>query len=247
MEVVGIKSPIIKEKDDILEILLNSLRKQKVTLNENNIIALSSKVLAITQGKVVDIESSDYKKGDLKDLIEKEGKKLFNSKHCWLTFKEGHLIPNSGIDLSNVPLGKAVLWPDNPFKAAENLQKKLKSTFKLKNLGVLITDSACTPLRNGVTGRAIGYYGFEGVEDYRGKEDIYGRPIQLTEKAVADSLSTTAGLIMGETNEQIPFVVIRNAPVTFTNKRVHGTLTMPLENDLFYGIYNEKFKKFVSK
>lgn len=242
---LGVKSRIIKQEDDILEIFIISLNKQKIIIEEKDIIAISSKVLAISQGKVVDIKSNDYKKGDLKKLIQKEGGKAFNSKYCYLTMKEGHLIPNAGIDLSNIPKGKAVLWPENPFKEAEKFQKALQSKYKLKKLGVLITDSTCTTLRTGVTSKSIGYFGFEGVEDYRGKKDIYGRIIQLTEKAVADSLATVAGLIMGETNEKIPFVVIKDAPVTFTNKRIKSKLTMPLEDDLFNGIYNDKFKKFV--
>lgn len=121
-----------------------------------------------------------------------------------------------------------------------------KKNCKLKNFGVIISDSTCAPLREGVHGIAIGYAGFEGIEDCRSKKDIYGQKIHVTKRAVADGLADAALLVMGETDEKKPFALIRNAPVTFSNKNVRYK-KMPLKSDLFFGIYNRKFKKFISK
>jgi len=246
LEIKGLKSDIIKPKEDILEVLLNVLKRDKIALKNKDIIVISSKVLAVSEGRIAKVESENFKKGDLKELILKEGKKLFPSDYCWLTFKNGHLTPNAGIDRSNIMKGYVVLWPKNPYKSAEIIQKALKKKYKLKSLGIIIADSACEPLRLGVHGISIGHYGFEGIEDCRNKKDIYGKKFQFTQRAISDSLATAALLEMGETNEKRPFALIREAKIKFINK-AEKRKNIPLKEDLFYGIYNDEFKRFVTK
>ena len=246
MEVKGLKSEIIKPKEDILEVLEKVLKWNKITLKNKDILVISSKVLAVSEGRIVKVKSENFKAGDLKALILKEGKKLFPSDYCWLTLKNGNLTPNAGIDRSNIMKGYVVLWPKSPYKSAELIQKKLKKEYKITNLGIIIADSACEPLRLGVHGISIGHFGIEGIEDCRNKKDIYGKKFQFTQRAIADSLATTALLEMGETNEKKPFALIRGANVYFINKTVKKK-NIPLREDLFYGIYNNEFKRFVNK
>lgn len=243
---VGVKSRVVKEKDDIVPILIESLKKQKIALKEKDIVVVASKIIALSQGKVADIKGTDYKKGDLKDLIQKEGKALFPTNYCWLTFKDGHLIPNAGIDQSNVPKGKVVLWPRNSYKEAQSIQEKLRKHFNLKKLGIIVADSTCAPLRPGVHGISIGHYGFKGIDDCRNKEDIYGNKMRVTRRAMADSLATAALILMGETNDKKPFAVIKGAPVEFINKKERRSY-IRLKSDLFYGMYSDEFIKFASK
>lgn len=246
MEITGVKTRVVREKDDVAQILTGALKKQKITLGEKNIVVVASKIVALSQGKVVKIKGTDYKKGELKNLIQKEGKELFPTNFCWLTFKDGHLIPNAGIDQSNVPKGEVVLWPSDPYKEAQKIQEKLRSYFKLKKLGVIIADSTCAPLRPGVHGISIGHYGFKGIDDCRNKKDIYGNKMRVTRRAMADSLASAALILMGETNEKKPFAIIKGAPVTFINKRERRSF-IRLKSDLFYGMYSDEFIKFASK
>ncbi len=85
-------------------------------------------------------------------------------------------------------------------------------------LGVIITDSRISPMRVGVTGFALGYTGFRGVRDYRGKKDLFGRKLKVTMTDVADSLATAATLVMGEGAERQPLAIIEDAPVEFVEK-----------------------------
>lgn len=240
------KSAIIKPKENILEALLKVLKKNNIHLKNKDIIVISSKVLAVSEGRIARVKSENFKAGDLKALILKEGKKLFPSDYCWLTLKNGHLAPNAGVDRSNIMKGYVVLWPKNPYKSAELIQKSLKKKFKITNLGLVIADSHCEPLRLGVHGISIGHFGFEGIEDCRNKKDIYGKKFQFTQRAIADSIATAALLEMGETNEKKPFALIRGANVKFLNKS-DKKKNIPLSQDLFYGIYSNEFKHFVSK
>jgi F420-0:gamma-glutamyl ligase len=142
--------------------------------------------------------------------------------------------------------GFVVLWPRNPNKSAELIQKSLKKKYNLTNLGVIIADSACEPLRLGVHGISIGHFGFKGIEDCRNKKDIYGKKFQFTQRAIADSLATAGLLEMGETNEKKPFALIKGASVKFINK-AEKNKNIPLNEDLFYGIYSNEFKRFITK
>jgi len=247
MEVRGLKSALITEEDDILDVIEKALKKQQESLKEKDIFVITSKVLAVCQGMITSVKHTQYKEGDFKDLIRNEaGGEIFPTNYCYITLKDGHLIPNAGIDKSNIPKGKVVLWPKNIAKEARRIQGVLRKKHNLQNLGVIISDSTCAPLRPGVHGISIGHYGFEGVEDCRKNKDLYGNEIRVTRKALADNLATAAAIIMGETDESIPFVIISDAPANFMNKPDKKEI-IALEDDLFYGMYSDDFKEFASK
>lgn len=208
----GLKSKIITPEDNLFEVLQKSLKKSG-ELKDGDVIVITSKVVAITQGRVIKIKN----KKQFNALVRKEADKFYD--HT-LTLKDGIFIAWAGIDRSNIPNGYGVLWPKKPFKVAEEIQKKLRKAWKLKKIGVMITDSCCVPLRRGVHAVTLGYFGYEGVEDLRGKKDIYGKKLKVTQRAVADNLANAAQLIMGESRERMPFAIISNAPVQWSNKKV---------------------------
>lgn len=49
------------------------------------------------------------------------------------------------------------------------MRKKLQQKYKVKKLGVLITDSRTMPLRSGITGVALGYAGFAELKTMSGR------------------------------------------------------------------------------
>ncbi|MBI5411628.1 coenzyme F420-0:L-glutamate ligase [Candidatus Peregrinibacteria bacterium] len=187
----------------------------------------------------------DLKKHPLSYWISKEADRVFDkNEDITLTLKDNCLIPNAGIDLSNAPQDAAILWPKDAFKTAQEIQKRLRRHFKIRRLGILIADSTCQPLRAGTTGRAIGWAGFEGVEDQRGKKDLYGKTMRVTQKAVADNLASALLLGVGETNEQTPFVLFRGAPVKFTEKKAtKKTAFFPPSACIFRSVYSREFLK----
>ena len=58
-------------------------------------------------------------------------------------------------------------------------------------------------------GLAIGVAGFTALEDYVGDTDIYGRELQVTLVAAADEMAAGASLVMGQTSERTPVVLVR--------------------------------------
>jgi len=115
--------------------------------------------------------------------------------------------------------------------------------FGLKQLGVIITDSRTMPLRAGVTGVAIGYAGFRGVRDYRGKPDLFGRLLHVSRTDVADSLATAAVLLMGEAKECQPLATIEDAPVEFCERIDRNELKISLEDDMYRPLFTHLPKK----
>ena len=163
----------------------------------------------------------------------------------WLTVRDGVALVNAGIDESNAD-GKLVLLPKDSFASAAKLRKQLMKIYRVKKLGVVITDSRVAPLRAGVTGVALGYAGFKGIRDYRGQGDIFGRTLEVTQTNIADCLATAAVLLMGEGNEQCPLAVIENLPagrqarlVEFTERVNRRELQIPMKDDLYKRLFRK--------
>jgi coenzyme F420-0:L-glutamate ligase len=154
-----------------------------------------------------------------------------------LAVKDGMMAPNAGIDKSNVPSGFVILYPQEPFKSAENLRLKFLVNLGIK-VGVVISDSRLMPTRIGTTGVAIAIAGFEPVEDQRGKKDLFGNVMRVTFRAVADSLASMGVAIMGETDESTPVAVIRHTKVITTNRKLssHDIVVDPVQDIYVRGL-----------
>ncbi|MFX1450430.1 MAG: coenzyme F420-0:L-glutamate ligase, partial [Promethearchaeota archaeon] len=107
-----------------------------------------------------------------------------------------------------------------------------------KRIGIVLSDSRTQPLKRGVVGAALAVSGIEPVSDERGKPDLYGRLLKFTFRAIADDLATAAQLLMGESNEQIPIVLIRGAPVQLTEMPKYDFF-MPAEECLYMNIFSK--------
>lgn len=205
MQLIPIKTRIIEPGDDLMAVLAETGFK----FEDGDVLVVSSKVVSFAENRLASAE-------EFEKLVEQESEKLVKGKVVDLSKKYGIWIANAGIDKSNVPSGQIVLWPANPQKSADDLRAK----FDFWNFGIIITDSVCQPGRQGVTGACITYCGFVGVEDARGTEDLFGNKLQITTVAKADMLAASANLLMGEAAESVPFVVVRQAPVKFTQEMV---------------------------
>jgi len=230
MNVQPIKTRVFKEKES----LLRFIQEHIPSLPENSVLGVTSKVVALAEGRTVCIEDENTKE----KVIRAESQWALKTKYVLLTLKDGMFMPSAGVDESNAN-GKLVLLPADSFGAAEELRTALCSAYGITNLGVLITDSRTLPLRAGVTGIALGYAGFSGLNDYRSKLDIFGRPFAMSRTNVADGLAAAAVLIMGEGAEQVPLVVISGGPVTFKADFDRNELLIDPEDDMYQPLFGE--------
>ncbi len=216
---------------------LESILDQYVTnLNDGDILAITSKIVSLCQGRVVEKLSVSKR-----DLIAREADSVlqtdYNPYDLYLTIKDNILIPSAGIDESNSN-GVYILYPQNLQAVAHTVWKHLTTKFSIENLGVIITDSHTTPMRRGVTGITLGWCGFEPLHSYVNKPDIYGNLLHVTQINILDALATSAVFMMGEGDEQTPLAIIRNAPkIKFTSRaptaQEEKSVTISMEEDLY--------------
>lgn len=231
MQFLPIKTrSFLPPKDDLFKLLNEHLP----TLKEGDVLLITSKILAIHQGRCLPAGKTDKLK-----LIKKEAdfslpKNMVAGVNIMLTIKDSTLIPSAGIDESNAN-GYYVLWPKNANELCRKICGYLKKKHKLKKLAIIATDSHTTPLRWGTLGISIGFFGLEPLKDFRGKKDIFGRKLKYTQSNVVDSLSAIAVLLMGEGNEKVPMVIIRDAKfVKFTGKNTYKKFVINPKKDLYY-------------
>ena len=65
------------------------------------------------------------------------------------------------------------------------------------------------PYRSGVINFALASHNILSLKDLKGHDDMYGRKLKGTEVAIADELASAAGLLMGQSNEKKPVIVIK--------------------------------------
>lgn len=237
MEIKAIKTEIFKEKENLFQFIFKYIKK----IPEGSVLVITSKIVALSEGRIVKIDPSIPHDKMREKIIRSESEYMLRTKDTWLTIKDGIVMSSAGIDESNAN-GKIILLPKNSFKSANIIHTELKRKYKVKNFGILITDSRLFPLRAGIVGAVIGYAGFKGVRDYRGTADIFGRILKMSRTDVADSLATAAVLSMGEGKEQQPIAMITNAPVEFVEKINKKELMIDPREDLYQPLF-EKIKK----
>lgn len=217
------------------------LEKFVPALSENSVLAISSKVVAICEGRFVKMKDADKD-----ELISSEASFYIprerNPYNVTLTIKDNLLIAGAGIDESNGN-GYYILLPEDPQKSVNFIREFLRRKFNLENLGVVMTDSRTTPLRWGVTGLSIAYSGFKPLKDYVGTPDLFGRDFQFEKLNITDSIASSAVLVMGEGAEQTPLAVIEDIPlIEFQDEDPSKEELESLKIDLNSDLYGELLK-----
>jgi putative folate metabolism gamma-glutamate ligase len=213
MNIRTIKTHKIRKGDSIFRILDSYIK----SLEEGSIVAVTSKIVSICEGRIM-----PYRSTDKDDLVKKEADyylpKSSSKYNLFLTIKNNLMAVSAGIDESNSD-GNYILWPVDPQKSANDIRSYLSKKFGRKKLGVVITDSITSPLKFGVTGVGIAHSGFLALNDIVGKADVFGRKLKMTKVSIIDGLAASAVLAMGEGGEQTPLAVITDVPfVKFQNR-----------------------------
>ena len=246
MELLSLHTSIMRVNENVTDRIRETLVKERLQIRNGDILAITSKVIAVSEGRIVELDkvipsrkarnlSNKYHVlPEICELIMKEADTVIGGiDGVILTLKNNTLIANAGIDKKNAGPGKVVLHPSKSSHAAEKIRNEFLKK-EGKRIGVIITDSRTQPLRIGTIGVALAVCGFEPLVDERGKPDLYGRPLQVTRRALADELATAAEILMGETNECVPAVLIRGAPINLTDKTFSPSALYVPPNECFY-------------
>jgi len=222
------------EPFDLHSEILHAIDTSAVALEDGDIVVVSSKYAAIAEGRMMDLSKIQVtEKGQrlakqysmepaLAQLVLDKADSVLGGIHGFaLSLVSGTLAPNSGVDKSNVPKGWAVQYPREPFQTATNLREFLLENLKAQEkkaerLGVVLSDSRVTPTRLGTIGVAVAWAGIKPTIDLRGSPDLAGNNLVVTLRAVGDQLVSAAQLVMGESDEGRPVVVIRGFEEAFS-------------------------------
>lgn len=209
MKVTPFKTPIVHAGDDLFEIITQVVP----TIPENSVLAVTSKVVALSENNVVPVVAGTKEE---KHALVKQVADLYidpsNSQYeLMLTIKDSILGVNAGIDMSNAEQ-QYVKLPESSYNSASTLWSSVKRHYGLKNVGILITDSKTFPLKWGTIGTALAHCGFKGIRNRMGEKDIFGYEMQMTQVNIAEALAVSAVLSMGEVAEQQPLCLLEDIP-----------------------------------
>ncbi len=233
LQVIPVPAPIQQARFDLEQTIIEMIAKAGQRLQTGDVVAVSSKYAAISEGRVVELASvhpseqarqiaANYNMdAHLVQLIIENSDHIFGGIQMGflLTHTFGIVSPNAGLDRSNIPAGQVVLFPADPFASAERIRQVLQTHYNVQ-IGIILTDSWLMPGRWGTTGVALACAGFEPLQDERGQPDLFGNLMQVTQRSIADTLCICAQMVMGERDEATPIALIRHADIKLTDRQL---------------------------
>lgn len=250
MRVIGLKTPRMEADDPLAKYILESSEKEG-GFEDKDVLVVASSAVATVQGRTRKLEGVEPTKGARElareaglderftEIVLQESDEILGTgEECLLARKDGMLLPNAGVDRRNVSPGQVLLMPKNPSRAAKDLRKRLEDETG-KQLGVIIADSHVQPLRIGTVGQAVEVSGIAPVMDCRGQFDLYGQPLHITFRAIADQLASAAQIVMGESDESVPAAIVRGADVAFSETS-EKSIKISSERDIYSDLFRPK-------
>lgn len=214
------------------DVLAELILAAGVALRDGDVVVVTQKVVSKAEGRMVAIDPDDPLAH--KALVERESVRVLRRRGELAVTETAHgfVCANAGVDLSNVEPGYAALLPVDPDRSARRIRDGLRARGGVE-VGVIVSDTFGRAWRRGLTDVAIGCAGVAAVADLRGTTDSLGRPLSVTEVAVADELAGAAELVMGKARG-VPVAVVRGVdPAWLRESSVAAELVRPHHEDLF--------------
>jgi coenzyme F420-0:L-glutamate ligase/coenzyme F420-1:gamma-L-glutamate ligase len=241
--------PHIEPGDELAGIIAGALKTAGLKLENGDVVVIAQKIVSKAEGRYVylrDVVPSEAAR-TLGEKIEKDARYveivLSESEEVvrsWpnvmiVAHRLGFVMANAGVDHSNISQSddneRVLLLPRDPDRSAADLKARFDNIFGIES-GVIINDSFGRPWRNGVVGVALGAAGVPSLIDLIGAPDMFGRPMKVTEVAVADEIAAGASLIMGQAGEGLPVVIVRGLEFSAT-VRPAASLVRSRDKDRF--------------
>jgi coenzyme F420-0:L-glutamate ligase/coenzyme F420-1:gamma-L-glutamate ligase len=248
IQVISVQGlPLIKEGDNIAQMLVNAAEKQGTPVQDGDVIVITHVMVSKAEGNIINLDTiqpSEFAKTIAKqnekdpalvEVVLREAKSIarMGNGNIITETKHGWYCANSGVDRSNVSGERNVaLLPADPDKSAAEVRKKIKQITG-KDVAVIISDTHGRPLRDGEINVAVGVAGFKPIRDRRGEKDLYGYTLRIKRTAIADELASAAELVIGQANEGIPAAIIRGYAYLKSEDAKAAELLRPKEKELF--------------
>jgi coenzyme F420-0:L-glutamate ligase/coenzyme F420-1:gamma-L-glutamate ligase len=217
--------PAIRAGDDLAHILGDALEAATLPPMQADVLVVTHKIVSKAESRYValaevtpsprarELAAATGKDAALVEVILSESRAVLRFRPGLIITEHrlGMVLANAGVDQSNVPQHggpRVLLLPEDPDASSAALRAALQQRFGVA-LAVVVSDSVGRPWRQGVVGLAIGAAGLPALLDLRGKRDLEGRALQVTQVGLADEIASAAQLLMGEADEGRPAVLVR--------------------------------------
>lgn len=243
--------PLVQPGDNLAALIFEGIKRASLSLQDDDVLVVTQKIISKAEGRLVnlaDVEPSPEaihlaeetdKDPRLVEIILRESRQVLRKRVGLIVVEHrlGFVCANAGVDHSNVQGegGKPDEWvamlPQDPDASAEGLRQHIQEATGA-GIGILIIDSHGRAWRMGTVGIAIGVAGVPALLDLRGRPDLYGDPLQITQVGLADELAAAASVLMGQAGEGLPVIHVRGLPYSLCNGSLSEVLR-PKELDLF--------------
>jgi len=246
---------MVEPGDDIARLIMTAVEQSGDEILDDDVIVIAQKIISKAEDRYLDLRTVNPgpEAQALAIEVDKDPRKvqaILDESNEVVRKRPGVLIvehklgfvqANAGIDQSNITHEdddddhRCLLLPVDPDLSARQVRQAIDMRLGV-SVGIIINDSIGRAWRNGSLGLAIGVAGFTALEDYIGQTDIYGRELNVTQVAAADELAAGASLVMGQTSEKTPVVLVRGyKPREPQDEESRGVqpLLRPKEMDLF--------------
>jgi coenzyme F420-0:L-glutamate ligase / coenzyme F420-1:gamma-L-glutamate ligase len=242
------KIPLINPGDNLTAILIDALRNAGLAVETGDVFVIAQKIVSKAEGryralrdvvpseKAMELAAKTGKDPRYVEIILSESSEIVRYRPNVIIAEHrlGYVMANAGIDQSNIGRFEdehVLLLPNDPERSAAALKAAFDQAFGVKT-GVVINDSFGRPWRMGVTGVALAAAGIPSLKSMIGQLDLFGRPMQATEIAIADEIAAGASLLMGQGAEGLPAVLVRG--LRFGDEPLPASaLLRPRELDMF--------------
>lgn len=196
--------PEINAGDDLIELLINILEDSNISIEENDIIVLTQKIVSKSESRLRNLEDTSFE-----ELLAEESTEIIRKRGDLVIArtKHGFICANAGIDKSNIENGHALLLPIDPDRSASKYREQIYTRLQ-KKVAVIISDTFGRPWRVGQVNFAIGSSGIEPLVSYIGSTDTFENELNATEIAIIDEIASSAELVMEKTLN-IPIAILR--------------------------------------
>ena len=225
--------PEVRPGDDLARLLLEAVGRAGLALADGDVLAVTSKVVAKAEGRLVPLPDDPAgRERTLQETVAAETARVVARRGRLVIAETRHGLvgANALVDASNAGGDRLVLLPADPDASAARLRADLVA-LDGHDVAVVVTDTLGRPWRLGQTDVAVGLAGMGALDDWRGRTDGDGRPLQVTEVAVADEVAAAADLVKGKAS-RVPAALLRGAPHPEGDGRARD-LVRPPADDLF--------------
>lgn len=228
MEILAVEGlPEIKPGDRLAPLLAGCAE-----LVDGDVVVVTQKVVSKAEGRVVAVDPDDP--AAYAAVIEAESVRVLRRRGDLVIAEtaSGFVCANAGVDRSNVPDGFVTLLPADADRSARRIRDGLRASPGVE-VAVIVSDTFGRTWRRGVVDVAIGCAGIAAIVDLRGTTDALGRPLEVTEIAVADELASAAELVMGKA-AGVAAAIVRGVDRSwFRDSSARAEIVRPPAEDLF--------------